>query len=547
MKTWAKTELDEPFAERVDRMARELGRAIRWDRPSILLAIYSSEFVRADAEAALEDWLREQGQEAALIQVTRPADADVPLRLREWPDRDRTVFFVSGLRWGAPTSWNALNVRREYLVEDRIRAVFWLTEGEAAELPQRAPDFWAFRHRVVEFVEPPDVGRAVQKASEMAWAGFEERLSPEERQARIVFRERLLAELPDEPETTAARAELHYTLGGLCYWEREYETAREHFQAALNLAEWLENTQLQSWSLNGLGNVYRAQGRQEEAIAAYQRAIELDPALAHPHYGLGNVYSDLGRQEEAIAAFQRAIELDPTLAHPHTGQGNVYRDLGRQEEAIAAYQRAIELDPNDAYPYANLADIYATLGCYDEAINLYQKSAELEPRAKPHNGLGNVYRALGRQEEAIAAYQCAIELDPNDATPHTMLGALYEMEGQLERAQREHQRAVKLEPDSGMRHASLSSALRKLGREAEAAEHLARARELMANESDYNKACIESITGNADVALEHLARALERAPGNRAWARRDPDLAFIRDDPRFRELVGSTSDRGNTR
>ena len=60
----------------------------------------------------------------------------------------------------------------------------------------------------------------------------------------------------------------------------------------------------------------------------------------------------------------------------------------------------------------------------------------------------------------------------------------------------------------------------------------------MANESDYNKACIESIAGNLDTALDHLAKALEQQPGLRALARRDPDLAFIRDHPRFQDLLG---------
>jgi len=306
-------ELDEPFAERVERLKQELALALHWNRPSILLAIYSSEFVRADAEAALKDWLREQGQDAALIQVTGQADADVPLRLRERPDRDRTVFFVSGLRWGAPTSWNALNVRREYLVEDHIRAVFWLTEGEAAELPLRAPDFWAFRHRTVEFVELPEMGRAVQRASELAWAGFEERLPPEERRARIALRERLLAELPDEPETTAARAELHYTLGGLYHWGREHERAREHLQAALDLAKRSENVRLQAWSLNGLGEVYRAQGRPEE-VAAYQRAIALDPDFAAPHFNWALLEVERGNKDTAYEHWKQAVELEPEEA-----------------------------------------------------------------------------------------------------------------------------------------------------------------------------------------------------------------------------------------
>ncbi|MCD4737724.1 MAG: hypothetical protein K8R89_00495, partial [Anaerolineae bacterium] len=85
---------------------------------------------------------------------------------------------------------------------------------------------------------------------------------------------------------------------------------------------------------------------------------------------------------------------------------------------------------------------------------------------------------------------------------------------------------------------SLTSVLRKLGRETEAAEQLARARELMADESTYNKACFEAIAGNADAALAHLEKALEKAPGQRLWASRDPDLASLHDDPRFGELVG---------
>ena len=119
---------DEPLADRVKRLEQELRLALRWDRPSILLAVYASEFVRVEAETTLEAWLRNAGQSVARVQVPGPDDpaADVPRLLREWPDRDRTVFFVFGLSRGAPTTWNSLNVRREHLVDGRVRAVFWL-------------------------------------------------------------------------------------------------------------------------------------------------------------------------------------------------------------------------------------------------------------------------------------------------------------------------------------------------------------------------------------------------------------------------------------
>lgn len=84
--------------------------------------------------------------------------------------------------------------------------------------------------------------------------------------------------------------------------------------------------------------------------------------------------------------------------------------------------------------------------------------------------------------------------------------------------------------------------LRKLSREQEAAEHLARARELMAKEVEYNKACIEAIAGNTDAALDHLKKALEQAPGNRLLARCDPDLVSLHENPHFWELVGQPAE-----
>jgi tetratricopeptide (TPR) repeat protein len=91
-------------------------------------------------------------------------------------------------------------------------------------------------------------------------------------------------------------------------------------------------------------------------------------------------------------------------------------------------------------------------------------------------------------------------------------------------------------------HSSLAAVLRELGREEESKEHLARARELMANESEYNKACIEAIAGNAEAALAHLERALAQAPGLRALAARDPDLDALHGDPRFEALVGGETE-----
>jgi tetratricopeptide (TPR) repeat protein len=416
MKALARTELDEPFAERVDRLAHELELAIRWERPSILLAVYSSMYVMGDAAAALEAQLREGGQQVVWVRVSGEADADIPMRLAEHPQRNGAVFFVSGLQWGGQTALRALNIRREYFVDERLRAVFWLTENEAVAIAREAPDFWAFRHRVVEFVESPEPGWAAEMARGLAWRGFEDRTLRQNTQAKIALREALLADLPEGDETLAARAELQYTLGVLYWADRQYRRAEESIQAALERAQRMANVRLEAWCHNGLGNVYHALGRYEEAMAEFQWAIELGPQNATPYNGLGLTYYNLGRHEEAVAAYQRAIELDPQYAPPHNNLGLVYAAQGRYEKAVAAYQRAIELDPQYAPPHNNLGLVYAAQGHHEKAVAAYQRALELVPRHAPayfNLALAEVQR--NNVDAALEQLKRAIALEPEEA------------------------------------------------------------------------------------------------------------------------------------
>ncbi len=289
---------------------------------------------------------------------------------------------------------------------------------------------------------------------------------------------------------------------------------------------------------NNLGNAYSNLGRDKEAIPVYQRAIELDPDSAFPHNGLGNAYDNLGRHEEAIAAYQKAIQLDPQFAFPHNGLGNAYSNLSWHEEAIAAYQRAIELDPDSAVPHNGLGNAYSNLGRNEEAIAAYQRAIELDPQfAFPHNGLGNAYSNLGRHEGAIAAYQRAIKLDPDSAFPHNGLGNAYDNLGRHEEAIGEYKRAIKLDSKSPIAHFSLARIYRKRGRDKEHAEQIRIARKFIQDESPYNRACFEAVAGNADRAIELLRQAIADSSGLRDVARRDPDLEFIRDDPRLEALL----------
>ena len=374
--------LAEPFEERIALLFEELELAVQFDRPSILLAVYRSEFVREDAEALLTEQLRGIGQAVVEYRVANEESADIPLHLvQDYTEEERAhnVFFVSGLRHGGgrneALAYYALNIRREYLVDYRIRAVFWLTEGEAQALPRLAPDFWAFRHRSIDLIDAPAPERIPKQARNLAWRDWKSRTLREDTDTKIQLREDLLAELPEGDSTRAARFDLLYTLGSLC----------------------------------------SAKGDHEKAVAAYHQAIDLDPKLAPPHHGLGNAYRNLKRYDEAIAAYQQAIKVDPQYAYAYTSLGNAYRDLKRYDEAIAAYQQAITLDPNHAYRHNMLGLVYRLQARYDDAIEAYRQAIALDPSdGNAYVALASIYRHLGdskRSAEYAAQAEARIPAD----------------------------------------------------------------------------------------------------------------------------------------
>jgi tetratricopeptide (TPR) repeat protein len=147
-----------PFEERVNIILDELSLGIRWERPSLIVAVYRSEHIKNAVQAILAKSLGESGQ-AVLHYSVDKSHYDIPLDLLNHPNRERAVYFVSELLWGGgrgySNAYRALNMHREYLVEGHIRALFWLTKKEAKQVTRFSPDFWAFRHKVVEFLDLP--------------------------------------------------------------------------------------------------------------------------------------------------------------------------------------------------------------------------------------------------------------------------------------------------------------------------------------------------------------------------------------------------------
>jgi glycosyltransferase involved in cell wall biosynthesis len=133
----------------------------------------------------------------------------------------------------------------------------------------------------------------------------------------------------------------------------------------------------------------------------------------------GNVLQQANRLEEAVLAYQRAIELAPDAARFHHNLGNTLVKQHRLEEAVACYKLAIQLKPSFPTAYYRLGEALELQHCYQEAIAAYQQALQLNPRTYQYSyRLGEIFRKQGNWQEAINAYAQTIELNPSFANAY---------------------------------------------------------------------------------------------------------------------------------
>lgn len=110
----------------------------------------------------------------------------------------------------------------------------------------------------------------------------------------------------------------------------------------------------QAAELHKQGTAHLRQRRVDEAIAALQRLVELQPTSAKAHRDLGAAYIRGDRIDDAITSLQRALELRPRFADAFASLGDAYHLQGRVEDAINCYRQTLSLRPSAASAHSNL-------------------------------------------------------------------------------------------------------------------------------------------------------------------------------------------------
>lgn len=162
------------------------------------------------------------------------------------------------------------------------------------------------------------------------------------------------------------------------------------------------------------GNTLTKQGQFDQAVAAYDKSIALDPSNSSAHQGKGLALAKQRKYDDAIAAYQKAVEVDPTNYSAYAAMGKAYYDKKNYSGAVDSYLKAVEINPQRETNVYMLALSYSRNKDVKNAIKYYTMATQVKPDYyKAFNSLGVAYMSDGQVENAIQAFEMAITVKEN--------------------------------------------------------------------------------------------------------------------------------------
>jgi tetratricopeptide (TPR) repeat protein len=252
----------------------------------------------------------------------------------------------------------------------------------------------------------------------------------------------------------------------LAYW-RDSATLLTH-AVKVTSSNWLAH--------NNLGYALAEQGRDDEAIAQYRAALEIQPAYPAALNNLGVSLAKQGKIEDAITAYRTAVGINPDYFTSLNNLGELLLRQGKVDEAAVDFMAALRAKPDYALATHNLGMALALQGRADEAADYFRTALRLQPRyADAHYNLGAALAAQGKTDEAARQFAETLAIDSRYAKAHAALGNIFFREGRWADAVARLTEALRLNPDLADAHFHLATILSAQGRADEAREHYAQA------------------------------------------------------------------------
>ena len=339
-----------------------------------------------------------------------------------------------------------------------------------------------------------------------AGAGGRQRVTPPASAEAFVeySRGREWLERQDEPRSTAL---------AVAAFERavQLDPSFARARAALGDALWQQFA-----STNDTATATRAR----EAV---ESAVSIDPDDPAVRLSLASVYRATGKAGLAALELRRAVELEPANDTAHRLLAQTLASLGRDAEAADEFRRALAIRPDYWRNHTALGAYLFHAARYREAVTEFRRATELQPGAvTAFANLGASYQALGENGPALAAFTHVLGLSPKDHVTISNVGTIHYTEGRYAEAVKAYQSACEIAPHRAEYFRNLGDAWLRLGNQTSASGAYGRAVDLATEQVHLNPqdarrlaqlAVYEAKLGRRNQAARHVTEAVSLQPG----------------------------------
>ena len=257
-----------------------------------------------------------------------------------------------------------LNYTRDFFKNIKYPVIIWVSNEDLNLIIENAPDFWAWRSRVVSFRSKRD-----KRLFEFEKHEWKEKVSDEliDSIEKDLHRFEIQNDLFEVAKTSALLADLYFRTGK---WDRSIQ----FYYKNLETFEKLGDVHGMAQTYNNLGLVYTDKGEWDKAIEFYEKSLEtLEKVgdvngMALTYGNLGSVYARKGEWDKAIEFYEKDLKISEKMGDVH----------------------------GMAQTYGNLGIVYADKGEWDKAIEFYEKSLQTLEKVGDVHGMGGTYVNLGK-------------------------------------------------------------------------------------------------------------------------------------------------------
>jgi serine/threonine-protein kinase len=290
----------------------------------------------------------------------------------------------------------------------------------------------------------------------------------------------------------------------------------------------------------------------DEAIEHFERAAYLDPSFALAHSALGKAYSNRvikgtgepGDYDAAMEAFDKALAIDPDLLEARRHTVLIYLSRGEKQRAREMAEQLAREAPNDSGVHFARGVVARLDGNYEKALRSFERMARLNPaeRVVASYNRARIFLYQGRYDEALSELDQGAVLEPDHPLINAFRAQVLFYRGEHVKAAEILERVLEQQPQLDGIRPIYSGFLSALGFNEEAREQLNDEVKKTADtdhDVSYWLASAYAMEGERDEALRWLRRAIALGNENKPWFERNPAWDSLKDDPEFRQIIGS--------